>query len=137
MEHVKTEQEWFKVYTRFAQQLDHNAPDELKKDFASWLYKSFIRKRRPEIELPDINDFYEVHAVLANRVEEWDKAHYDRGWLKAEQQTLLRLLGRKFGELPGWVQGKVDTATGEQLEQWLDNILFAEKLDDVFQKKAD
>ncbi len=141
MEHIKTEKEWFEVYSHFAKQLDQDAPDSLKQDFASWLYKSFIRKRRPVIELPDINDFYEVHAVLENRVAEWDKAHFDRGvergWLQAEQQMLMRQLSRKFEDLPAWVQDKVNSAATEQLEQWLDNILFAEELTDVFQDKSD
>ena len=112
-----------------------NAPDELKKDFASWLYKSFIRKRRPDIELPDMNDFYEVHAVLANRVEEWNQAHFERGVDQGVSNTLQHLLHRKFGDLPNWAQQKLDSADAKQLEQWLDNILFADSLEKVFEAK--
>jgi len=50
--------------------LGRGALDSLKRAFGRWIYRSFIRKKRPGIRLPDINDFQEVHIMLQQRVEQ-------------------------------------------------------------------
>lgn len=46
---------------------------------------------------------------------------------------LRRLLTRRFGALPEWVETKLTQASTDQLEQWADRILDAEALEAVFQ----
>ena len=56
-----------------------------------------------------------------------------RGTRKGEQQLLRRLLIRKFGRLPDEVERRLTEANMEQLEQWADNVLFAQTLAEVFE----
>jgi len=46
---------------------------------------------------------------------------------------LKRLLFRRFGELPEWVDSRLEHATQEELESWSDRILDAQRLKDVFE----
>ncbi|MBF0461599.1 MAG: DUF4351 domain-containing protein [Magnetococcales bacterium] len=45
---------------------------------------------------------------------------------------LLKLLRRKFGQMPEWATTKISSANLELLENWGENILFAQSLEDVF-----
>ncbi|MBV5348039.1 hypothetical protein [Lamprocystis purpurea] len=64
MEKARDEPTWLTVYARLVALLDSGALDSLKRAFGRWIYRSFIRKKRPGIRLPDINDFQEVHVML-------------------------------------------------------------------------
>ena len=55
-----------------------------------------------------------------------------RGRIEGQADLLLRLLGRKFGEVPEAVTERVRAATAEQLEIWSLNTLDASTLDEVF-----
>jgi len=46
--------------------------------------------------------------------------------------VLLKLLNRKFGDLPPAVRDRVTNASTVELDQWTDNILSAATIDDVF-----
>ncbi|OSM04783.1 DUF4351 domain-containing protein [Magnetofaba australis] len=45
---------------------------------------------------------------------------------------LTRLLKRRFGSLPDWVEPKVTAASLPEIEGWMDTIFDAESLDAVF-----
>jgi hypothetical protein len=49
------------------------------------------------------------------------------------RDTLHRLLTKRFGELPSWVDERTGNATPEELTAWFDSALAASCLDDVFQ----
>jgi hypothetical protein len=54
------------------------------------------------------------------------------GGLRARQQTLLRQLGRRFGELPPDVVTTIEsTGDIERLDGWLDRFATATRLEDV------
>lgn len=56
----------------------------------------------------------------------------EKGALKALQQTLLRLLKRRFGNVPTAVSATIrGTEDPEQLDEWLDRFATAATLDDV------
>jgi hypothetical protein len=61
-----------------------------------------------------------------------------RGLQKGEQlgtaTTLHRLLRRRFGPLPDWVEIKLQEAPSPQLEQWTDQLLDADTLELVFRE---
>jgi len=44
LEQVRDIEQWYQVYSQFTTQLLNSEQHELKKDFASWLYKSFTAK---------------------------------------------------------------------------------------------
>jgi len=49
-----------------------------------------------------------------------------------EANALARLITKRFGSPSAETQGRLKAATPEQLEQWLENILDAATLEDVF-----
>ncbi len=49
-----------------------------------------------------------------------------------ETQLLSRLLSKRFGPLPDWVQQNLAQANTAQLEQWGERILDAKTLAEVF-----
>lgn len=77
--------------------------------------RALERKGNPEIE-----------AIKARR---WQEGH-DEG----RRAMLLRLLQLRFGEVPGEVRARVLSAGAEALELWVERLLGASALDDVFQR---
>jgi predicted transposase YdaD len=55
-----------------------------------------------------------------------------QGLLEGEALLFKRLLAKRFGILPDWVQSKLQLAQCEHLEQWADNLLEATSLEAVF-----
>ena len=98
LEKARDEPTWLAVYARLVEVLDSQALDSLKRAFGRWIYKSFIRRKRPGIRLPDIDDFHEVHVMLQQRVEQWNAEIREQGRLEGRQEnqrsTALAMLQR-------------------------------------------
>jgi predicted transposase YdaD len=60
------------------------------------------------------------------------KKYFDQGRQEGELRLLLRLLRKRFGELPGWAEERLRQASAGMLETWSERILTASKLEDVF-----
>lgn len=56
----------------------------------------------------------------------------ERGLHQGVEGTLRKLIQLKFGHLPDWANDRLLQATDEQLDQWVTNILSAERLEDLF-----
>ena len=70
-------------------------------------------------------EVFEMRRTIADELEE-------RGALKKSQQTLIRLLKRRFGDLPDELSSAIRaTNDPEQLDDWLDQVVTAETLDQV------
>ncbi|HWN67242.1 MAG TPA: hypothetical protein VNM90_06355 [Haliangium sp.] len=54
------------------------------------------------------------------------------GLKEGQQKVLSKLLGRKFGELPDWAQQRLRAASDADIERWIERVLVAGTLDDVF-----
>jgi hypothetical protein len=52
--------------------------------------------------------------------------------LEGEALLLKKLLHKRFGDLPSWVEDKLAKAGAEELESWAEAILDAKTLDEVF-----
>ena len=76
------------------------------------------RKHMPHLDL-------ENASKIAKRV-------FAEGKAEGKAETLLRLLTRRFGDLPAETRERVVRATTEQLDQWLDAFVDAKSLSDVF-----
>ena len=59
-----------------------------------------------------------------------------RGRAEGKAETLLRQLERRFGAVPEDARTRVLAAQVEDLDAWLDAILSASSLDDVFRNGA-
>jgi predicted transposase YdaD len=55
-----------------------------------------------------------------------------KGLQQGEARLLLRLLESRFGELPQWVQERVQQADVSQLEHWGERLLGARTLAELF-----
>jgi predicted transposase YdaD len=54
------------------------------------------------------------------------------GFQQGEAFLLTHLLVRRFGPLPGWATERLAQASREELEQWVERGLDAQRLEDVF-----
>lgn len=74
--------------------------------------------------------------MLAERVRIWAKPSVEQGLLQGRREgaslLLCRLLHRRFGDLPEWVEARLNAADEVQLGHWADRILDAPTLDAVF-----
>lgn len=57
------------------------------------------------------------------------------GLLEGEARLLTKQIKFRFGELPGWVIDKLAEADTTQLEQWGEQLLQVETLEQVFEVK--
>jgi predicted transposase/invertase (TIGR01784 family) len=60
------------------------------------------------------------------------KKYFDQGRQEGEIRLLIRLLRKRFGELPSWAEERLRQASAGMLEIWSERILTASKLEDVF-----
>ena len=74
---------------------------------------------------------------LAERFKLWEQEVKTEarleGRLEGEALALQRLLTRRFGPLPEWVQTRLRSASAEELDTWLERVLDATRLEDVFE----
>jgi hypothetical protein len=75
--------------------------------------------------------FNELTLLRDAREEGWEKGR-EEGQTLARIATLTRQLTRRFGPPPEWVLARMQQATGEQIDTWLDRILDAPSIDAVF-----
>jgi predicted transposase YdaD len=90
--------------------------------------------------LDEIHDLVEMRMMVASLSDEW-KAEARRvglqegrqqGLQEGELTLLLRLLRKRFGELPEWVRARLEQASIEQLEHWGEQLLQADSLEALF-----
>jgi hypothetical protein len=107
------------------------APDQadLRRAFVGWLRQVLLPRRIPGAEIPEIENLQEVRTMLAERVREWTRKWEQDG----QAMVVTRLLERKFGPLDAEVRSRIAEADTEQLLEWAERVLTAERLEDVFQ----
>jgi hypothetical protein len=70
-------------------------------------------------------EVFEMRRTIADELEE-------RGAIRNRQQTLIRQLKRRFGDVPDELLSTIRaTDAPEQLDEWLDRFATAETLDEV------
>jgi hypothetical protein len=74
----------------------------------------------------------ELQRTMLTFDELLGKEAHARGVSQGERKVLLRQLALRFGTLPESVKARVDGADSEDLERWVERILDAASLDDVF-----
>ena len=55
-----------------------------------------------------------------------------KGQVRALRGVLVRMLARRFGAVTDRARARIESATVDQLQQWTDRVLDAERVDDVF-----
>jgi hypothetical protein len=109
---------------------------DLRRMFALWLRATLMRKANYGIVLPELDDLQEIKIMLSERLEEWALAYKAEGELKGEikgeRLALQRLLARRFGAMPTEVTERISNAAQPEIELWLDRVLDAKQLTDIF-----
>jgi flagellar biosynthesis/type III secretory pathway protein FliH len=121
---------------------------ELGRSFADWLGAVLLPRRMPCVAVPELENLQEARTLLAEPVKEWTKQWREEGREKGlekglekgrqegrkegEAQFLIRLLERKFGLLDDEIRQRIDAADRDQLLEWGERILKAERIEEVF-----
>jgi hypothetical protein len=92
------------------------------------------------VDLPAIQDLQEMNSMLADRVktwtEEWEREGmrkgFEQGIPRGEAKLLRRLIARRFGAVPAWVDARLDGASEAELEAWGERVLDAASLEAIF-----
>jgi len=110
----------------------------LRRAFGVWV-RILLRRNAPRSsinEIERINDIAEADSMLAERIEGWfDEAEQrglEKGLQTGEAMALRRLLDKRFGPLPANVDRRIDRASRGQIEAWLDKVIDASSLGDIF-----
>ena len=110
----------------------------LSQAFALWIGRIILPKLSCE-PVTGIDDLQEMRTMLADRIQEWGEEFKREGMREGmragEAQLLLRQLRRRFGELPVWVQPRLQRAPSEQLERWGERLLEIDTLEALFEDK--
>lgn len=142
------------------------APEQasLRRAFATWLRRVLLPARLPGVRLEAVRELSEVRDMLAERVLEWTeewkqqglreglqqglreglqrglreglREGLQQGLQQGEAEVLLRLLRRRFGELPPEVVERVRQGDSERLLVWSERVLDAVSLAAVFEDRA-
>lgn len=78
--------------------------------------------------------------MLAERIDEWNRKLKEEGRnegrnegrREGEANVLLRLLKKKFGALPKGTQKRIQEAEPELLLEWIDRVISAKSVAEVF-----
>lgn len=99
---------------------------------------AFVRERALHDEVSQINAATEegIAKGIVIGKEEGIIEGVAKGKTEGKIEQTLHLLNLKFGELPEWVEAKLNSATEQQLDQWTVNFLHAETLEQVFEAKS-
>lgn len=84
-----------------------------------------------ESVLAAVGEDEEVKDAMTTTAEKLRDEGRVEGRLEGERAVLLRLLAKRFGDLPDAVLARVDAATVDQLELWAERVLVAHSLAEV------
>jgi len=93
-------------------------------------YIAFVSGSKPGLEV--LRFFQGIFGQRAKeQVMMYGEQLIEQGRREGQQHSLLRLLRRRFGELPAGYVEEINTATYEQLNQWLDRLFAGSSLEDL------
>ena len=75
---------------------------------------------------------------ITARREEREKGREEglaEGQLRGETIVLMRMLSKRFGPLPNSIAQRIESADASMIERWLDRVLDAAALGEVFDEK--
>ena len=113
---------------------------DLRRMFALWIRAALMRNNNYNIILPQVDDLLEIKVMLSERMEQWALAYIAEGELKGELKgkhegemlALQKLLSKRFGAIPADITQLIANAPVESIERWLDRIIDAQQLADIF-----
>jgi hypothetical protein len=104
-------------------------PRDLEIDFQEELTRYEKEKNMPYVTSAERIG---MEKGIQQGIEQGIERGIEQGVPRGEALLLKRLLTRRFGTLPSWVEQRLDLAGQTDLENWGDRILDAETLEEVF-----
>ena len=129
------------ILRRLSARLQGPGYASLRRALTVWFARVLLRRLMPDERFPELHDLTEVETMLAEHVEEWTQKWKRegvregilegelQGKLKGKADALKRLLRGRFGELPQWAGARIDVATLDQVDGWLDGLVQAATLE--------
>ncbi len=137
LEYSRNEQDLLNVLAQVVEWL--KAPEQrgLRRAFLTWFRRVYLRRKHvpePDRELIDqAQELEEVHEMLAERVEKWHEYWKQEGSQQTAAKTLLRQIELKYGSVAKEAyRERVEGASVEQLDEWLDRFAVADCVQDIF-----
>ena len=132
----------FAVIRALAEMLNAPELEALRRAFNVWikgLLKRHERDNRITKTVDDTDDILEGYSMAEATYEIFSETIKDtiRNEIEetvrkeSEAKLLIRLLTRRFGQLPKWAETRVSNAKSEQLEKWFDMAFNASSLTEV------
>jgi predicted transposase YdaD len=117
--------------------LERAGQHSLRRAFRLWLTRVLFARGGKGADMA--NELWETHTMLSERVEQWEaeflRKGRQEGLLEGRQEGeaafLMRLLQKRFGELPSSVSDRIKAAQPVQLEQWGERLLEAHSLSEL------
>ena len=139
LEHHRSSEEVAALLERLLKWLEGPEQAGLRRSYLVWLRRRLPRWF-PGETFPEMHDLQEAYEMITNRFEEWKERQrlvgvrqgVEQGRLDGERALVLRLIQRRFGEVPPSVHKRLQSARQHQLETWADRVLDADSLDDIF-----
>ena len=111
--------------------------DHLRQRFTDFIREIALYRVSPVQPVPEFQDLKEITPMLAETVtrwtREWKKQGLMEGTIKGRAAALERQLYKRFGEIAPMYLEKIRNASIEQLDIWLERILDAKCIEDVFE----
>ena len=116
---------------------------QLQKSVVSWLTRSFLPTRMPNITTEEFQTIQNIAMTIENNTIDWSipfieqgreqglKEGEANGERRAVQVMLKRQLARKFGPLSFELISQIESAEMDSLEKLVEEILDIESIDEV------
>ncbi len=131
LENAQTDQEILAVITNLIEWLQAPEQTRIRRNFSVWIKRVLLSSQEMEVK-SKVTDLLEIKTMLANRIPQWIKEGEARGEARGEAKTLIRQLTLKFGSLTEAITTRIYQAEKEELDLWVERVLTAVTLDDVF-----
>ena len=123
------------VLTLQIERLDAPEHESLRRAFNTCI-QQVILARNPEFPVTKLGELKETGMMLSERIDELCEERKQEGLKQGLQQGeaafLVRLLQKRFGELPHSLRERLERAPTEQLEHWGERLLSATSLEALF-----
>jgi len=112
----------------------------LERVFRVWVDHILAMRLENPAAFKAASNLEEIAIMLEECVDSWvtqwrnegEEKGLQKGRQEGEVLVLKKLLRKRFGNLPSWVDDKLRKACADELEFWVEAILDAKTLDEVF-----
>lgn len=108
----------------------------IRKTMVTWIVDVIFPKKGLKLNRKLIEEATEDPQMLCTRVSEWEREIEENGRKEGlklgSEKTFRKVLSVRFGPLPDWAEEKIQHADEAQIDQWIENLMQADKLEEVF-----